>query len=71
MVRVVVTAPADADAGEIPAKIAREAGYFVAVKFNSRFESLYDRLGDHPYSSTLSGRNWGLIYASDSFFPTS
>ena len=53
MVRVVITAPADADASEILAKIAREAGYSVAVKFNSRFESLYDRLGDHPYSYPL------------------
>ena len=50
MARVIVTAPADADAGEVLGRIAAEAGVGHAEKFNARFEALYDRLADHPGS---------------------
>ena len=50
MARVVITAPADADAVEILARIAKEAGIESLRKFNERFEALYDRLADHPES---------------------
>lgn len=49
-IRVIVTELADADMAEILADIAGEAGYRTAEKYNFRFESLYDRLAEHPDS---------------------
>jgi len=50
MTRVIITSPADADIADILADLFSEAGQAVAEKFNFRFESLYDRLADHPDS---------------------
>jgi toxin ParE1/3/4 len=48
MARVIITAPADADTADILADLCGEAGQVIAEKYNSRFESLYDQLADHP-----------------------
>lgn len=48
MARVIVTALADRDTKQILTRIEREAGHQTAVKFNLRFEALYDRLVEHP-----------------------
>jgi toxin ParE1/3/4 len=50
MARVIITDLADADMAGILEEITREAGYSVADKYNARFESLYERLADHPES---------------------
>ncbi len=49
-VRVVVTAPADADMANILADLAGEAGFLAASKYNLMFERLDDRLAGHPES---------------------
>ena len=50
MARVVVTPSADADAAEILAFLAAEAGIGVAAKYNAAFERLYDHWADFPNS---------------------
>jgi len=50
MARVIVTAPADADTANILADLAGKGGHVLAAKFNLRFETLFDRLADHPDS---------------------
>ena len=51
MTRVVVSSVADADTANILAYLASKAGRATAVKYNALFESLYDRLADHPDSA--------------------
>ncbi len=53
MPRVIITAPADADAADILADLFSEAGAVTAEKFNARFEALYDRLANHPDSGPM------------------
>ncbi|HEY5225999.1 MAG TPA: type II toxin-antitoxin system RelE/ParE family toxin [Methylovirgula sp.] len=53
MVRIVVTALADADVADILADLNSEAGSVTAERFNARFERLYERLADHPDSGPL------------------
>jgi toxin ParE1/3/4 len=50
MARIVITASADADLGEIIAYLRREAGDLVARKYADEFDALYDRLADFPGS---------------------
>lgn len=50
MARVVIASSADADYAEILADLAAKAGWRVAAQYNERFESLYDRLANHPRS---------------------
>ncbi len=50
MPRLIITATADADAAGILTELSNKAGAETAKKFNARFESLYDRLVDHPDS---------------------
>jgi toxin ParE1/3/4 len=53
MARIIITSPADADTADILADIFGEAGQIIAEKCNLRFESLYERLADHPDSCPL------------------
>ncbi len=53
MARIVVAAPADADIAEIVAYLGAVAGRRTAERYLALFESLYDRLGDHPESLPL------------------
>jgi|SoiMethySBSTD1v2_1073268.scaffolds.fasta_scaffold98680_4 plasmid stabilization system protein ParE len=48
MARVVITASADADLGEIIAYLRREAGDLVARRYAAEFDALYDRLEQIP-----------------------
>lgn len=60
MPRLTISATADADTADVLKDIFREAGPDVAAKFNSRFESLFERLIDHPDSGPVRpklGRN--------------
>jgi toxin ParE1/3/4 len=50
MVRVIVTASADADIDAIQTDLAKAAGIRVAEKYTALFERLYDRLAGHPDS---------------------
>jgi len=48
MARVIIAPSAAADTDSIFDDLAAKAGWRTAVKYNDLFESLYDRLGDHP-----------------------
>ena len=48
MARVVIASSADADYAQIISDLAAKAGLPTAVKYDELFESLYDRLADHP-----------------------
>jgi plasmid stabilization system protein ParE len=50
MARVVVSSNADEDTDNIFAYLAARAGRSIAVKYINLFESLYERLADHPAS---------------------
>jgi plasmid stabilization system protein ParE len=50
MVRVIVTASADADLDAIQTDLAQAAGIRIAEKYTALFERLYDRLAEHPDS---------------------
>ena len=50
MARVVVSSNADADTDSIFAYLTTSTGGSVAAKYISLFESLYERLADHPAS---------------------
>jgi toxin ParE1/3/4 len=60
MTRVVISTAADADTDEILAFLIRHAGLATAARYNSLFETLYDRLAVHPDSGSprpLLGEN--------------
>lgn len=60
MARVIIAASADADTAGILAYLAAHAGRQTAVKYDSLFEQLYDRLAVHPGSGAprpALGRN--------------
>jgi toxin ParE1/3/4 len=48
MARIVIASSADADFAEILAELAIKAGWRTAAKYDELFETLYDRLTDHP-----------------------
>ena len=50
MAQVVIAAPADADIGTILAYLGVVAGRETARRYLALFESLYDRLAEHPAS---------------------
>ena len=50
MARVIVASSADADIDAIQVDFAKTAGTRVAAKYTALFESLYDRLAEHPAS---------------------
>jgi toxin ParE1/3/4 len=51
MARIIVTETASIDQACIPSRTwAKRAGVRTAIKFRSRFRTLYDRLTDHPAS---------------------
>ena len=56
MARIVITETADADTASILAYLGRVAGYGLTCKYQGLFESLYDRLSDHPESGALRPR---------------
>lgn len=50
MARIIVTPEADADSAFILADLAKKAGANVADRYEADFDSVYDRLADHPQS---------------------
>ena len=50
MARIVYTSLAYADSAEILNDLLAKSGRFTAVKFDSQFEQLFDRLADFPDS---------------------
>ncbi|SDR60688.1 Plasmid stabilization system protein ParE [Rhizobiales bacterium GAS191] len=53
MVQVTVAATADADTASILSDLETKAGKATAARYNSLFESVYDRLADYPDSGPL------------------
>lgn len=50
MARIIVTPEADANSAFIIADLTKKAGGRVADRYEAYFDSVYDRLADHPQS---------------------